>query len=178
MLIKILIVLGALIALVLIIAAFQPSTFVVSRSTLISAPPAQLFGEVNDFHRWLAWSPYEKMDPAMKRTYEGAAAGVGAIYTWSGNNSVGSGKMTLTESHPGEQIGIKLEFFAPMAGVCQATFSFRPEGGQTRVTWAMAGTNNYAAKIFCLFMNMDKMVGGQFAEGLANLKANAEGGKK
>jgi uncharacterized protein YndB with AHSA1/START domain len=178
MLVKILIVIGAIIALVLIVAAFQPATFLVSRSTLISAPPAQLFAEVNDLHRWAAWSPYEKLDPAMKRTFEGPAAGVGAIYGWTGNNSVGSGKMTITDSRPAEQVGLKLEFYAPMAGVSQATFTFQPEGGQTRVTWAMAGTNNYVGKIFCLFMNMDKMVGGQFAEGLASLKANAEGGKK
>jgi hypothetical protein len=178
MLIKILLVVGALIALVLIVAAFQPATFTVSRSTLVAAPPAQLFAEVNDLHRWKAWSPYEKLDPAMKSTFEGPAAGVGAVYAWEGNNAVGSGRMTITESHPAEQVGLKLEFYKPMAGVSQATFTFRPEGGQTRVTWAMAGVNNYVGKIFCLFMNMDKLVGGQFAEGLAALKANAEGGKK
>ena len=178
MLIKILLVVGALIALVLLIAAFQPATFTVARSTLISAPPAQLFAEVNDLHRWAAWSPYEKLDPAMKSTFEGASAGVGASYAWVGNNAVGSGKMTITESRPPEQVGLKLEFYKPMAGVSQATFTFQPAGGQTRVTWSMTGVNNYVGKIFCLFMNMDKMVGGQFAEGLASLKANAEAGKK
>src|SRR6478736_6864204 len=97
MLIKILLVVGALIALVLIIAAFQPATFTVSRSTLVAAPPAQLFAEVNELHRWKAWSPYEKLDPAMKSTFEGPAAGVGAVYAWEGNNAVGSGRMTITE---------------------------------------------------------------------------------
>jgi len=176
MLIKILIGIAALIAVVLIAAAFQPTAFTVSRSTLISAPPSAIFPEVNDLHRWAAWSPYEKLDPGMQRTFEGAPAGVGAVYAWAGNSQAGSGKMTITDSRPGELIGIKLEFFKPMAGVAQATFGFQPESGQTRVTWAMTGTNNYVGKIFCLFMNMDKMVGGQFEEGLAALKANAEAG--
>lgn len=174
MLVKILVVLAILIAAVLIIAAFQPSEFRVVRTEVIAAPPERIFPEVNDFHRWLAWSPYEKVDPAMQRTFEGPAAGVGAVYGWSGNRNIGSGRMTMTESRPSDRIGIKLEFFTPMAGVCQASFTFQPEAGQTRVTWEMTGRNNYVAKIFCLFMNMDKMVGGQFAQGLAELKKVAE----
>jgi uncharacterized protein YndB with AHSA1/START domain len=170
MLRKILLALAVVVAVVLIAAAFQPSSFAVSRSTLVSAPPAALFAEVNDLHRWAGWSPYEKLDPAMQRTFEGAPAGVGAVYGWVGNSEAGSGRMTITESRPGEFIAIKLEFFKPMAGVAQATFTFQPEAGQTRVTWAMTGTNNYIGKIFCLFVNMDKMVGGQFEEGLQSLK--------
>jgi len=175
MLIKILLVLAAIIAVVLIIAAFQPADFQVVRSTTIAASPEALFAEVNDLHRWPAWSPYEKLDPAMKRTFEGAPAGVGAGYAWDGNKEVGTGRMAIVESRPAELIRLKLEFFKPMAGVCEAEFNFKPEGGgRTTVTWSMTGTNNYLAKIFCLFMNMDKMVGGQFAQGLADLKTLAE----
>lgn len=173
MLIKILLGFAALIAVVLVVAAFQPASFTVSRSTLVSAPPSAIFPEVNDFHRWAGWSPYEKLDPGMQRTFEGGP-GLGATYGWSGNSQAGAGQMTITESRPGELIGIKLEFIKPMAGVAQATFSFRPESGQTRVTWAMTGTNNYIGKIFCLFVNMDKMVGGQFEQGLAELRRVAE----
>ena len=175
---KILLVLAVLVAAVLILAAFQPASFAVSRSTLVSAPPAAIFPEVNDLHRWGAWSPYEKLDPGMQRTFEGAPAGVGAVYAWAGNSQAGTGRMTVTESRPGELVGIKLEFFKPMEGVAQAKFTFQPEGSQTRVTWAMTGTNGYLGKIFCLFMNMDKLVGGQFEEGLGNLKKLAEKGGK
>jgi uncharacterized protein YndB with AHSA1/START domain len=175
MLIKILLLLAAIIIVVLLIAGFQPSHFQIVRSTTIAASPEALFAEVNDLHRWPAWSPYEKLDPAMKRSFEGAPAGVGAIYAWDGNKEVGTGRMTIRESRPAELIRLKLEFYKPMAGVCEAEFSFKPElGGRTAVTWSMAGTNNYLAKIFCLFMNMDKMVGGQFEQGLANLKTLAE----
>lgn len=175
MLIKILLILAAIIAVVLILAAFQPAQFQIVRSITVAAPQAPLFAEVNDLHRWPAWSPYEKLDPAMQRTFEGAPAGVGAVYAWTGNREVGAGRMTIVESRPAELIRLRLEFFRPMAGICEAEFSFRPEaGGRTTVTWSMTGTNNYLAKIFCLFMNMDKMVGGQFAQGLASLKALTE----
>lgn len=171
---KILLVIVLLIAGVLIVAAFRPAEFRVVRSTAINAPAASIFPEVNELRRWPTWSPYEKLDPAMQRTFEGPAAGGGAVYAWSGNSNVGAGRMTITESVPAQRIGIKLEFYKPMAGVCQATFAFAPEGGQTRVTWEMTGKNNYLAKIICLFMPMDRMVGGQFALGLADLKKLAE----
>ena len=171
---KVLIVLAAIIGVILIVAAFQPSAFRVSRSTVVAAPASTVFSEVNDLHRWQAWSPYEKVDPAMQRTFEGATTGVGAIYGWAGNNAIGAGKMTIVESRPPEFIRIKMEFIKPMAGLAEATFTFVPENGQTRVTWTMDGNNNYVAKVFCLFMNMDKMVGGQFEQGLAALKARTE----
>jgi hypothetical protein len=174
MLKKILLSLVAIIAIILVAAAFQPADFRVTRSATINAPAAEIFAHVNDFHRWTAWSPWEKLDPAMKRTFEGPAAGVGAAYGWEGNSDVGAGKMTITESKPAESIRIKLEFFKPMPGVCPTEFTFRPAAGGTTVTWTMSGTNNYVSKIFCLFMNMDKMVGGDFEKGLATLKANAE----
>jgi hypothetical protein len=174
---KILITLVAIIVVILIAAAFQPSEFRVTRSATIAAPAAAVFPEINDFHRWTAWSPWEKLDPAMKRTFEGAAAGEGAVYVWEGNSDVGSGRMTITGSRPAEAIIIRLEFFKPMPGVCPTEFTFRPEGGSTRVTWTMSGTNNYLSKIVCLFMNMDKMIGGDFEKGLAELKRIAEAKK-
>lgn len=174
---KILLTLAAIIAIVLVVAAFQPSEFRVTRSATIAAPAAVIFPEINDFHRWTAWSPWEKLDPAMKRTFDGAATGVGAGYAWEGNSDVGSGRMTITESRPAEVINIRLEFFQPMPGVCPTEFTFRPEGGATTVTWTMSGTNNYLSKIVCLFMNMDQMIGGDFEKGLAELKRIAEAKK-
>ena len=177
MLKKILLTLVAIIAIILIAGAFQAPSYQVTRSATIAAPAAAIFPEVNDFHRWAAWSPWEKMDPAMKRTFEGPPAGVGASYGWEGNSEVGSGKMTIAESKPAELIRIKLEFFKPMEGVCPTEFSFRPEGAGTRVTWTMSGTKNYVSKVACMFMNMDKMVGGDFEKGLASLKQLAEAKK-
>lgn len=174
---KILLTLAAIIAIVLVVAAFQPSEFRVTRSATIAAPAAAIFPEINDFHRWTAWSPWEKLDPAMKRTFDGAATGVGAGYAWEGNSDVGSGRMTVTESRPAELIKIRLEFFQPMPGVCPTEFTFRSEGGATTVTWTMSGTNNYLSKIVCLFMNMDQMIGGDFEKGLAELKRIAEAKK-
>lgn len=177
MLKKILLAVVAVIAVILILAAFQPSEFHITRSATIAAPAAALFAEVNDFHRWPNWSPWERLDPNMKRTFEGPAAGVGTSYAWEGNGDVGAGKMTITESKPAESIVIRLEFFKPMPGLCPTEFSFRPDGAGTKVTWTMSGTNTYLSKIFCLFMNMDKMVGGDFEKGLAGLRQLTEGKK-
>jgi hypothetical protein len=171
---KILLTLAAIIAVVLLIAAFQPAEFRVVRSATMAAPAAVIFAEVNDFHRWAAWSPWEKLDPAMKRTFDGPAAGVGASYAWEGNSEVGSGRMTITESRPGELVLIRLEFIKPMPGICPTEFKFQPAGGATTITWTMSGTNNYLSKIVCLFMNMDKLVGGDFEKGLAQLKTLVE----
>jgi hypothetical protein len=174
MLRKILLGLAVVIAGILIAAAFQPADFHVSRSTLVSASPAALFAEVNELPRWQGWSPFEKLDPAMKRSFAGPAAGVGAVYAWEGNSEAGTGRMTVTESRPVERVVVRLDFLKPLEGTSHATFTFVPEGGQTRVTWAMAGHNGYLGKLFCLFVNIDKTVGGQFEEGLATLKAKVE----
>jgi uncharacterized protein YndB with AHSA1/START domain len=157
-----------------VVVAMQPSEFRVARSTTISAPAPAVFAEVNDFHKWEAWNPWGKIDPAMRQTYEGAPAGTGAIYTWTGNKEVGEGRMILTESRPNELIRIKLEFFKPFAATNTAEFTFRPEGNQTVVTWSMAGENNFIAKAIHLFMNMDRMIGGQFEKGLAQMKSVVE----
>lgn len=113
----------------------------------------------------------------MKTTFAGAPAGTGSIYEWTGNSEVGEGRMTLTESRPSELINIKLEFIKPFASTCTTTFAFKPESNQTAVTWSMHGENSFIAKAFCLFMNMDKTVGGDFEKGLAQLKTVAEAKK-
>ena len=174
MLKKILIALAIIIVVFVLVVALQPADFQVTRAATIAAPPATVFAEVNDFHKWRAWSPWEKMDPDMERTYSGGPAGEGAVYAWSGNSDVGEGNMTITESRPNELIRLKLEFIKPMAGTSDTEFNFKPEGEGTQVTWTMSGKNGFVAKAFCLFMNMDKMVGGQFEEGLASMKQVAE----
>ena len=175
---KILIVVVLLIAVLAVIVAVQPKDFLVTRSTNISAKPEAVFEHVNDLHKWEAWSPWAKLDPAMKQTYEGPPAGVGASSAWSGNKEVGEGRMTITESQPNESVRIKLEFLKPFKATNLSEFKFFPQGDQTQVTWKMTGEKNFLMKAVCLFMNMDKMVGGDFEKGLASLKAVAEGGKK
>jgi len=133
---------------------------------------------VNDFHNWEAWSPWAKLDPAAKATFEGPSTGTGAIFKWAGNKEVGEGSMTITESRPSDLIRIKLEFLRPFEATNSAEFTFKPEGNRTAVTWSMEGKNNFIAKAVCLFMNMDKMVGGQFEQGLAQMKAVVEAAPK
>ncbi len=178
MLIKILIALAVIVVVFVGLVALQPSEFRVARSATISAPAPAVFAQVNDFHNWEAWSPWAKLDPAMKQTYDGAPAGTGAIYTWAGNNQVGEGRMTLTESRPNELIRIKLEFLKPFEATNIAEFTFTPEDNQTAVTWSMAGKSNFIAKAVHLFVNMDKMVGGKFEEGLARMKSVVEAAPK
>ena len=177
MIIKILIAF-AIIVVLIVIVALQPSEFRIARRANVSALPSAVFAQVNDFHKWQAWNPWGKVDPAMKQTYDGAPAGTGATYTWSGNKEVGEGRMTITESRPNDLIRIKLEFFKPFAATNTAEFTFKPEGNQTVVTWSMFGQNNFMAKAVHLFMNMDKMIGGQFEKGLAQMKSVVEAGRK
>ena len=174
----ILISLAVIVVVFVVIVALQPSEFRVARSATMSAPPAAVFAQVNDFHKWEAWNPWGKIDPAMKQSYEGAPAGNGAIYTWAGNKDAGEGRMTITESRPSDLIRVKLEFFKPFAATNTAEFSFKPEGNHTVVTWAMFGENNFMAKAIHLFMNMDKMIGGQFETGLASMKSIVEAPQK
>jgi len=169
-----------LIALVVIVVGLvgvitlQPARYRVSRSTTIAAPAPVVFAQVNDFHKWSAWSPWEKIDPAMKRTYEGPPAGVGASYAWVGTREVGEGRMTIVESRPGDLIHVKLEFVKPFAGTSVAEFSFKPDGERTLVTWSMTGDKNFIAKAIHLVMSMDRMIGDQFDKGLAAMKTVAE----
>ena len=168
---KILIGIAAVIVLFVIIVALQPGQYRVSRSATIPAAPAVVFEHVNDLHKWDGWSPWAKIDPAMKQTFEGAPAGTGAVYAWTGNKDVGEGRMTITDSHPNDLIKIKLEFIKPFAATNATDFTFKPQGDQTAVTWTMSGDNNFIGKAFSLFMNMDKMIGGDFEKGLAGLKS-------
>lgn len=158
----------------LVVVALQPSDFKVERSATMRAPAPAAFAQVNDFQNWRAWSPWEKVDPALKRQYEGPKAGTGAVYAWQGNKDVGEGRMTITESRPGELVRIRLEFFKPFAATNTAEFSFKPSGDATAVTWTMTGQNNFVSKAICLFVDMDKMVGGMFEQGLAQMKSVVE----
>ena len=133
---------------------------------------------MNDLHHWQAWSPWGKIDPAMKETFAGAPAGVGAIYTWSGNSQVGEGRMTITESRPNELIRFNLEFLKPFKATNITEFTFKSDGNQTSVSWSMAGKKNFMFKAMGLFMDSDKMVGGDFERGLADLKSVAEAASK
>jgi hypothetical protein len=174
MLVYILIAIAAIVALFVGVVALQPPSFRVARTIVIATPPSTVFAQVNDFHNWEAWNPWGKIDPAMKQTYEGAPAGVGAVYSWVGNGNVGAGRMTITESRSTELIRIKLEFLKPFAATNTAEFTMNPEGEKTALTWSMTGACNFMAKAFHLFLNMDKMIGGQFEKGLADVKAIAE----
>jgi len=175
---KILIALAVVVIALVGVVAVQPSGFRIERTTTISAPPPAVFAHVNDFHKWEAWNPWAKLDPAMRQTYGGAAAGTGAIYTWAGNREVGEGRMTLTESRPTELIRIKLEFLKPFRATNTAEFTFKPDGDRTVVTWTMTGEKNFIAKAVGLVMNMDRMVGGQFETGLARMKSVVEAAPK
>ena len=174
MLKKILIAIAAIVVVFVVVVAIQPSEFRITRMATMSAPPPAVFAQVNDFHNWDAWSPWAKLDPAAKTTFEGPSAGTGAIFRWAGNKEVGEGSMTITESRPPDLIRIKLEFLKPFTATNTTEFTFTPEGNQTAVTWSMAGKNNFIAKAVGLFMNMDKMVGGQFERGLGNMKSVVE----
>jgi hypothetical protein len=158
----------------LIAAAMQPDRFTISRSIEIQSPPSRPFGLVNDFHQWRQWSPFEKLDPNLKRTFEGADAGEGAVYKWEGNSEAGVGKMTITESKPDEKVLVQLDFIQPMEATAAAQFDFVPAGDKTKVTWTMSGENSFVGKAMGLLMNMDKIIGQSFEEGLANLKDVAE----
>jgi uncharacterized protein YndB with AHSA1/START domain len=169
MLILILIVLLAIAAIFIVVVATRPADFSVTRSGTITAPPATVFALVNDFHNWEKWSPWARMDPMAKNSFDGAAAGVGAKFAWAGNAKVGQGRMEVTESRPGELIRITLVFSKPMAATNLTIFTFEPEDYQTAVTWQMSGKNNFIGKAMHLLINCDKMIGGQFEQGLANM---------
>jgi hypothetical protein len=179
---KVLVVLVVGIGGLLAFAMTRPDTYRVERSQRIDAPAEVVFAQVDNFKSWSAWSPWEKRDPAMKRTFEGPASGVGAGYSWEGNKEVGQGRMTITESKPPRggsdqtaHVSVRLEFIKPFASVATSEFTVKPEAERAAtVSWVMEGRNNLMGKAFGLFMNMDKMIGGDFESGLANLKTVAE----
>ena len=175
MLTKILIGFAALILALIVIVAVQPSAYRIERTAQIAAPQADLFSRVNDFHKWDAWSPWAKLDPAAKITFAGPESGQGAVMNWAGNDKVGEGKLTIVESRPSDLVTIEVDFIKPFAGTNTSQFEFEPEGDQTIVTWTMSGERNFIAKAFCLVMNGEKMMGDDMEKGLAQMKSVAEG---
>jgi len=163
-----------LVAAVLIFAATRPDTFRVQRTASIKAPPDKIFPLINDFRKWSGWSPWEKLDPGLKRTYSGPESGIGTAYAWEGNNKVGKGRMEITEVSPTSKVVIKLDFEKPMEGHNVADFKLEGKGDSTTVTWDMHGPNPYLSKVMSIFFSMDKMIGKDFETGLANLKTVAE----
>lgn len=173
MLKKILIALAVLVVVFIIIVATRPDDFRVSRSATIAAPADVLFAQANDHHKFNTWNPFLKVDPNVKNTYSGPDAGVGAVCSWDGNKDIGAGSATITESKPGELVRMRMDWKRPMEGTSTVDFTFKPEGNNTVVTWAMYGKSGFMMKAVGLFMDCDKMVGPQFEEGLANLKTVA-----
>ena len=152
----------------------RPDRIHVERSATINAPSATIFPHINDFRQWTAWSPWEKIDPQLQRSYDGPPSGLGAAYRWAGNSHIGEGSMRVTESTPNRRVGIALEFLKPFRASNTATFTLTPDGAGTRVIWAMDGKGNLVSKLISLFTSMDKMIGTQFEMGLATLKGIAE----
>ena len=168
------IVLFLLVAAILIYASTRPDHFRIERSITIQSTPDKVFPLINNFHQWEAWSPWEKVDPQIKRSYSGAPQGTGAIYEWSGNKNIGQGRMEITESASPAKVTIKLDFITPFEAHNAVDFVLTPQGNSTRVTQAMYGPSPFVSKLMGLVFNMDKMVGDKYEEGLANLKALAE----
>jgi hypothetical protein len=170
---KIVLAVVLLVAVILVYAATRPGTTHIERSIDIAAPPEAIARFITDFHVWRDWSPWEKLDPTMKRTFSGSASGVGAIYEWTGNSDVGAGRMEITGNAP-DRITVKLDFIQPFENHNTATFTLIRGGAVTHVTWAMDGATPYLAKVMGIFVDMDKMIGTDFSTGLSNLKAVAE----
>ena len=170
----ILIVIVVLITALLAFAASKPGTFRVRRMASIKAPPEKIFPLINDFHNWGAWSPWEKLDPAMKRTYSGPANGKGAAYAWEGNRKAGAGSMEIAQSSPPSAVTINLNFIKPFEGHNTTEFTLAPQGHTTNVTWDMHGPSPFISKVMQVFMSMDSMIGKDFETGLANMKSVAE----
>lgn len=168
------------IALLIVVIAFcalvatRPAQFHVERTATIAVTPAVVFPLIDDFHRWREWSPWEKLDPAMKRDYSGPASGPGSTYEWAGNQDVGRGSMRITESQAPERVVIALEFKEPWQASNTAIFSIAPAPGGATVTWGMDGHSNFVFKAISMFMDMDSLVGKDFDEGLTNLARVAQ----
>lgn len=174
MAITIILVVLVLIGIVLAVAASRPNEFAVQRTTRIAAPPERIFPHIADFRRWEAWSPWEKVDPAMRKTYSGAAAGTGAVYEWEGNSKVGQGRMEFTELTPPSSATVKLDFLKPFEAHNTARFTLVPAAGGTDVTWSMFGPSPFVTKVMGVFVSMDNLVGKDFERGLASLKTVSE----
>ena len=173
-LLSVIAIVAVVIVAVLLLAAGKPDAFHLQRSTSTNAAAEKIFRYINDFHKWAEWSPWEKLDPSVKKTFTGAPSGRGAIYEWEGNGKVGKGRMEILEASSPARVKIKLDFLKPFEGHNTAEFTMLGNGDSTQITWAMEGPVSFGMKIFHVFMNMDKMIGKEFEAGLANLKAIAE----
>ena len=176
LLLYVLVFIALILLLLFIIAARRPDEFAIRCSADIRAPADRVFSLISDFREWPKWSPWEKLDPNLKRTLSGAEAGRGAVYEWQGDKRVGAGRMEILDSVPHSRIDIKLSFLKPFRAENRTTFAITPVDGASRVLWEMTGTNNFMFKLMGLVMNMDKMVGADFEKGLAAMKAEAERG--
>ncbi len=174
MLVPLLVIGGVLVVILLVVIVTRPAAFAIERSVLIQAPAAGIFSHLVEFRAWAAWSPWEGMDPKSQRIFSTPSAGLGATYRWIGNRAVGEGEMTITAVHPAERLDLTIQFIRPFAATNQVTFSLAPSHGGTQVTWSMRGTNGFLGKAMSLVIDCDKLVGGQFATGLAQLKAVSE----
>jgi hypothetical protein len=174
MLIYILLGAAAVVALLAVVVALQPAGFRIARTVKMSAPASAIFPHINDMRQWMAWSPWEKLDPMMRRQYEGASSGEGSVYSWRGDKNVGEGRCTILESRPDELVRMRLEFVRPFKATNGAEFILQSEGDETAVTWAMTGERTFMFKAMNLVMNMDKMCGGAFEQGLGELKEIVE----
>lgn len=174
------IVLGVLAVVALVVVAvlgyvaLQPAEYRVWRSAVMAAPADEVFAQIDDFHKWDAWSPWIELDPNAEVSFEGPTSGPGAIFRWDGNENIGKGSMTITEARAPELVRIRLAFVKPFEDACDTELALQPSGNQTKVTWTMSGKNGFVGRLFCLFMDMDKMIGDKYDEGLANLKAIVE----
>ncbi len=171
---KIVIAIVVVIVAILGYAVSLPDTFRVERSISIKASPEKIFSRINDFHRWAEWSPWENLDPHLKRTYRGLVPGAGSSYLWEGNDKVGAGSMEILVSEAPHKIGIKLDFIRPFEGHNTTEFTLAAKGEYTEVTWAMFGPSPYTSKLMGVFFSMDRIVGKDFETGLANLKTATE----
>jgi uncharacterized protein YndB with AHSA1/START domain len=158
--------------LVMAVAATRPATFLVQRTIAISAPPASVYGAIVDFHRWERWSPWARLDPRQKTSMAGE--GLGAVYTWSGDDKVGAGRMTIIEAVPDSKVAIRLEFQRPFESTNETSFLVLPDGSGSRLTWLMKGTHGLVGRAMSIVMDMDAMIGPDFEKGLAALKADLE----
>ncbi len=165
---------AAAVVAVLGVASRQPDEFRIERKIVVAAAPEKVFPYLEDPQKTLEWSPWEKKDPNIKKTFSGAAKGKGAVYEWEGNSEVGAGRLEITEAVAPKSVVMDLQFKRPMEDRSTARYDVAPAAGGSEITWSMEGKSTFVSKIMCVFMNMDKMVGGEFEKGLASLKAIVE----
>lgn len=176
MLKTILIAVAAAIVLLLAYAATRSDDLRVERKAIIAAAPGKVYALIDDLHQFNRWNPWLAKDPQLKSTYTGPSAGPGASYAWEGNKDVGKGNMTITGHTADRQVLMKLQFIEPFPGENTITFTLTPQAGGTEVSWVMTGKLAFVPKLMGVFFSMDKMIGRDFEQGLANMSKVAAGG--